>query len=85
MEGVTRPIARPTDQSSAQPAAQLAYCTNVHAGDTLARTRFFYTECSDEELYEGAPSLHALLDMLPSFEIVKRYDSDVLLRNNAAM
>ena len=39
MEGVTRPIARPTDQSTAQPAAQLAYCTNVHAGDTLARTR----------------------------------------------
>lgn len=51
--------------------------------DTLARTRYFYTECSDEELYEGAPSLHALLDMLPSWEIVKRYDSDVLLRNTA--
>ena len=49
--------------------------------ETLARTRYFYTECFDDELYEGAPNLSALLDMLPNFEIVKRYESDVLLRN----
>ena len=51
--------------------------------DTLARTRYFYTECFDDELYEGAPNLSTLVDMLPNFEIVKRYESDVLLRNSA--
>ncbi|MEY3142749.1 MAG: hypothetical protein RLY21_1242 [Planctomycetota bacterium] len=48
---------------------------------TLARTRFLYCEYSDEELYEGEPSLAALLDMLPGFDIVKRFPHDVLLRN----
>ncbi|MEY5060762.1 MAG: 2-O-methyltransferase NoeI [Planctomycetota bacterium] len=51
--------------------------------ETLARTRYFYTECFDDELSEGAPNLSALVDMLPNFEIVKRYESDVLLRNSA--
>jgi FkbM family methyltransferase len=51
--------------------------------DALARTRFLYTEYCDDELYEGAPTLAALLDMLPGFEIVKRYEMDVLLRNTA--
>ena len=51
--------------------------------ETLARTRYFYTECFEDELYEGAPNLSALLDLLPGFEIVKRYESDVLLRNSA--
>ena len=50
---------------------------------TLARTRYFYTECFDDELYEGAPTLTALLAMIPEFAIVKRYESDVLLRNTA--
>jgi FkbM family methyltransferase len=49
--------------------------------ETLARTRFLYTECFDDELYEGAPTRIALLDMLPDFEIVKLYESDILLRN----
>ncbi|MCE2881621.1 MAG: FkbM family methyltransferase [Planctomycetaceae bacterium] len=51
--------------------------------ETLARTRYFYTECFDDELYEGAPRLGELLDLLPAFEIVKRYESEVLLRNTA--
>lgn len=50
---------------------------------TLARTRYFYTECFDDELYEGAPNLLQLLDLLPGWDLVKRYDSDVLLRNTA--
>ena len=50
---------------------------------TLARTRFLYTEYSNDELYEGAPRPEALLDMLPGFEIVKLYDADILLRNTA--
>jgi len=49
--------------------------------ETLARTRFLYTECFDDELYEGAPTRSALLDLLPDWEIVKLYESDMLLRN----
>ena len=51
--------------------------------DTLARTKYVYTECFDDELYEGAPTRVALLDMLPGFEVVKLYESDILLRNAA--
>ena len=49
--------------------------------ETLARTRYLYTECFDDELYEGAPTRSALLDMLPDFEVVRLYESDILLRN----
>ncbi|MBU3682539.1 MAG: FkbM family methyltransferase [Phycisphaerales bacterium] len=35
------------------------------------------------ELYEGQATLGDLLGMLPGFEIVRRYDDDVLLRNTA--
>ncbi len=55
---------------------------------TLKRTRFFYTEYSNAELYEGQASLRRLLGMLPDFEVVHRYQGevhryqgDVLLRN----
>lgn len=51
--------------------------------DTLARTKYVYTECFDHEFYEGAPTRVALLDMLPGFEVVKLYESDILLRNAA--
>ena len=50
---------------------------------TLARTRYLYTEYSNEEIYEGEPTLEALLAMLPKFSVVKRYPSDVLLKNMA--
>lgn len=50
---------------------------------TLARTRFLYTEYSNEEMYEGEPTLEVLLAMLPNFSIVKRYPGDVLLKNMA--
>jgi 2-O-methyltransferase len=48
---------------------------------TLARTRYLYTEYSDEEIYEEEPTLQMLLDMLPNFYVLKRYPSDVLLKN----
>jgi FkbM family methyltransferase len=48
---------------------------------TLSRTRYFYTEYSDRELYEGQVDLKALLRVLPDFEVVRRYRDDVLLRN----
>jgi len=47
----------------------------------LARTRYFYTEYSNEEMYEGQPDLQSLLDSLPDFEVVERYRDDVLLVN----
>src|SRR5262249_38876283 len=56
---------------------------------TLAKTRYLYVEYSDEEIYEGEPNLEALLGMLPNFSlgmmpnfsVIKRYPSDVLLKN----
>ena len=49
--------------------------------EALARTRYFYTEYDDNELYEGQLSLAQLVKLLPEFEIVRRYRWDVLLRN----
>ncbi|KRR23285.1 methyltransferase [Bradyrhizobium sp. CCBAU 051011] len=54
---------------------------------SLSNTRFIYTEYSDQELYEGQKSLQAILDLLPSFEVVTQYphgaEGDVLLRNTS--
>ncbi|SLN16892.1 2-O-methyltransferase NoeI [Pseudoruegeria aquimaris] len=49
--------------------------------ETLSRTRYFYTEFSNREMYEGQVRLEALLAMLPEFELIERYNSDVLLRH----
>ena len=49
--------------------------------ETLARTRYLWCEYSDEEFYEGEPTLGELLDLLPDFEVVRRLPTDVLLRN----
>jgi FkbM family methyltransferase len=48
---------------------------------TLAKTRYFYTEYSNRELYEGQLNLAAILRLLPDFEVIRRYKGDVLLRN----
>jgi 2-O-methyltransferase len=48
---------------------------------TLAKTRYFYTEYSNRELYAGQIDLKALLKSLPEFEVVRRYEGDVLLGN----
>ena len=50
---------------------------------TLARTRYFYTEYANQELYEGQIPLAELLSMLKDFEVVHRYGWDVLLRNRS--
>ncbi|MCA1494568.1 FkbM family methyltransferase [Ensifer sp. NBAIM29] len=61
--------------------------SDVIAGgkQTLNKTRFIYTEYSDQELYEGQLPLSAILDLLPSFELVAQFprgvEGDVLLRN----
>lgn len=51
------------------------------AAGTLNKTRFIYTEYSNNELYEGQLSLRSLLKRLPTFDLVARYPGDILLRN----
>ncbi len=51
--------------------------------ETLKRTRWFYTEYSNDEWYEGQPTLSQLLAMLPGYSVHVRYPMDVLLRNAA--
>lgn len=49
--------------------------------ETLARTKFFYTEFSDKEMYTGQPDLEGILKLLPTFEVVALYGrTNVLLR-----
>ena len=50
---------------------------------TLAKTRYFYTEYSNEEWYEGQPTLLQLCRDLNNFVIVYRFTTDVLFRNTA--
>lgn len=48
---------------------------------TLARTRYLYTEYSDQELYEGQATLAELLAMLPDFRVLALWEEDVLLEH----
>jgi FkbM family methyltransferase len=59
--------------------AETDLIAGAHA--TLGKTRYFYTEYSNMELYAGQAKLTTLLKMLPDFEVVRRYQGDVLLRN----
>lgn len=43
--------------------------------------RYFYTEYVNDEHYEGEIGLNEILKMLPNFEIVEDYGTDVLLKN----
>jgi FkbM family methyltransferase len=47
----------------------------------LARTRYLYTEYSDDELYEGQATLRDIMDLLPGFRVVELWPDDVLLEN----
>ena len=49
--------------------------------ETLGITRYFYTEYSDIELYEGEVGLDWIVAALPNFEVVHRFSDDVLLKN----
>jgi FkbM family methyltransferase len=49
---------------------------------TLRSTRFFYTEYSNRELYEGEVGLQEIYELLPEFDILKVFDGDVLLRRS---
>jgi FkbM family methyltransferase len=47
--------------------------------NTLPRVRFIYTEFSDDEMYEGQPTLEGILTLAPGFRVVERFAEDVLL------
>lgn len=53
----------------------------------LARTRYLFTEYSDEQLYEGQIGLEEILRRLPggpgAWDVHKNYGDDALLRNRA--
>ena len=51
------------------------------ASRILRTARFFYTEYSNNEWYEGQVTLPALAAKLPDFELIRRYQADVLFRN----
>lgn len=49
--------------------------------ETLQRTKFLYTEYSNEELYEGQATLKQIQCLLPDHEIVEVFHDDVLLKH----
>lgn len=49
--------------------------------ELLARTRYLFTEYSDDEMYEGQATLTELLAMLPGYRVLELYEDDVLLEN----
>lgn len=49
--------------------------------ETLRRTRWLFTEYSNRELFDGQPTLEDIKEMLPFFEVARRFPGDVLLRN----
>jgi FkbM family methyltransferase len=48
------------------------------AAETLAKTRYFYTEYDNREMYEGQWGLEQIAANLPHHRIVKRWKQDVL-------
>lgn len=49
--------------------------------ETLARTRYLYTEYDNVEMYAGQINLAGILERLPYFELVDSWHNNVLLRN----
>ncbi len=50
---------------------------------TLQQTKYIFTEYNNHQLYAGQINLRQILRALPEFEVVHRYQDDVLLRNKA--
>lgn len=53
----------------------------VGGEETLKRTKFFYTEFSNDELYTGQPTLRRLMKLLPNFNLKRLWKNDVLFEN----
>ena len=50
----------------------------VGAQQVLGRTRFFYTEFSDDEWYEGQINFATLSACLPGFSLLHKFANDAL-------
>jgi hypothetical protein len=50
--------------------------------ETLSKTRYFYTEYSDRELYENQINLKAIQSLIPDFKFICFYASNVLFKNS---
>lgn len=48
------------------------------AAETLKRTRYFYTEYDNREMYEGQWNLSQITESLPHHRLLKRWKRDVL-------
>ncbi len=48
---------------------------------TLRHTRYLYTEIFDEAYYEGQITLAQLIELLPGWTVVRRWENDVMLCN----
>lgn len=50
--------------------------------ETFARkVRYFYTEYSNNEYYEGQPTRDMIIRLLPDFKVVRDFGTDILLKN----
>jgi hypothetical protein len=54
----------------------------VGAQQVLSRTRFFYTEFSDDEWYEGQINFATLSACLPGFSLLHKFANDALFVSN---
>ncbi len=50
--------------------------------ETLAKTRYFYTEYDDRELYENQINLKTIQSLIPEFKFVCFYANNVLFKNS---
>ena len=51
--------------------------------ETLKATRYFYTEYYDRPMYAGQVSLQVIHNLLPDFDLVKKYGDNILLKNRS--
>lgn len=49
--------------------------------EAFSKTRYFFTEYNNSELYEGAIPLTKICEMLPDWEVVYDFGGDALLKN----
>ena len=58
------------------------YYMILGGANILKNTKYMFVEYEDADLYEGHKMLSEILNVLPGWGVVKRYPSDVLLKNN---
>ncbi|MBE9192463.1 FkbM family methyltransferase [Gloeocapsopsis crepidinum LEGE 06123] len=48
---------------------------------TLSRTRYFYTEYYNKEIYQGQPNIERIKFLIPAFKDIEYYKGNVLFKN----